>query len=115
MLILLVAALAALSSPELLARYPLPKQLDVTVIVRGLLALMLVSNGYTLYHHRHFKLFRRRLAEQMQIAETQRMRADKFYGLAILDPLTGLYNRRYGEECLKNEITRAERHSYELA
>ena len=114
-LILLVAALAALSSPELLGRYPLPKQLDVTVIVRGLLALMLISNGYTLYHHRHFKLFRHRLAEQMQIAETQRMRADKFYGLAILDPLTGLYNRRYGEECLKNEITRAERHSYELA
>jgi diguanylate cyclase (GGDEF)-like protein len=114
-LILLLAAAAVLSSPELLGRYRLPQQLDVTVIVRGLLILVLISNSYTLYHHRQFKLFRHRLAEQMQIAETQRMRADKFYGLAILDPLTGLYNRRYGEECLKNEITRAERNSYDLA
>jgi diguanylate cyclase (GGDEF)-like protein len=113
-LILLLAALAALSAPELLGRYALPR-LGVTVIVRGLLALMLISNSYTLYHHRQFKLFRHRLAEQMQIAVTQRMRADKFYGLAILDPLTGLYNRRYGEECLRKEITRAERHSYDLA
>jgi diguanylate cyclase (GGDEF)-like protein len=114
-LILLLAALAALSPPELLRRYALLRQLDVTVIVRGLLALMLISNSYTLYHHRQFKLFRHRLAEQMRIAVKQRMRADKFYSLAVLDPLTGLYNRRYGEECLKNEITRAERNSYDLA
>ncbi|MGD1098650.1 MAG: diguanylate cyclase, partial [Bryobacteraceae bacterium] len=113
-LILLLAALAALSAPELLGRYALPR-LGVTVIVRGLLALMLISNSYTLYHHRQFKLFRHRLAEQMQIAVTQRMRADKFYGLAILDPLTGLYNRRVGEVCLRKEITRAERHRYDLA
>ena len=114
-LILPLGALAALSAPELLGRYVLSRQLDVTVMVRGLLALMLLSNIYTLYHQRHFKLFRHRLAEQMQIAVKQRIRADKFYGLAILDPLTGLYNRRYGEECLKNEITRAERHGYDLA
>jgi diguanylate cyclase (GGDEF)-like protein len=113
--ILLLAALAVLSSPELLGRHGLPQQLDVTLIVRGLLALMLISNSYTLYYHRQFKLFRHRFAEQMQIAVTQRMRADKFYGLAVLDPLTGLYNRRYGEECLRKEITRAERHSYDLA
>jgi diguanylate cyclase (GGDEF)-like protein len=114
-LILLFVALAALSAPELLGRYTLPWQPHLTMIVRVLLALMLTSNGYTLYHHRQFKLFRHRLAEQMQIAVTQRMRADKFYGLAILDPLTDLYNRRYGEECLRKEITRAERHSYDLA
>ncbi len=114
-LILLLAAMAALSPPELLGRYALPKRLDVTVIVRGLLALMLISNSYMLFYQRQFNLFRHRLAEQMQIAVKQRMRADKFYGLAILDPLTGLYNRRYGEECLKNEITRAERNRYDLA
>jgi len=109
---LLVAALVALSAPELLG---LAGRVDATVFVRALLALMLVTNGYTLYHQRRFKLFRNRLAGQMQIAVEQRMRADKFYGLAILDPLTGLYNRRYGEECLRNEITRAERNSYDLA
>jgi diguanylate cyclase (GGDEF)-like protein len=30
--------------------------------------------------------------------------------LAILDPLTGLYNRRFSEERLRNEIARADRH-----
>lgn len=114
-LILLLAALAALSLPELLRSYAVLQQPGVTVIVRGLLALMLISNSSMLYHHRQFKLFRHRLAEQMQIAVKQRMRADKFYSLAVLDPLTGLYNRRFGEECLKNEITRAERNSYDLA
>ena len=114
-LILLFAALAALSVPELLGGEALPHQRNVTMIVQGLLALLLISNGYTLYHHREFKLLRHRLAEQMQIAVTQRMRADKFYGLAILDPLTSLYNRRYGEECLRKEITRAERNNHDLA
>src|SRR5579864_2220580 len=107
---LLFAAVVVLSVPRLLGQ-----QWDLTSVVRGLLLIMLVLNGYTLYHQRHFKQFRQRLAEQMQIAIEQRMRADKFYGLAILDPLTGLYNRRYGEERMKNEITRVERNSYDLA
>jgi len=75
----------------------------------------LILNGYSLYHQRHLERFRHRLIEQMEAAVKQRVRADKFYGLAILDPLTDLYNRRYGEECLQKEITRAERHGYELA
>ena len=114
-LVLLVAALGAISPPEWLGGFSLPERVDITVLVRTLLGLMLVANCYTLYHQRHFKVLRQRLTEQMQIAEKQQMRADKFYGLAILDPLTGLYNRRYGEECLKNEITRAERNNYDLA
>jgi diguanylate cyclase (GGDEF)-like protein len=115
LLILLAAALLALSLPEVLGGSALPPQPDLILIVQGLLLLMLTSNGYSLYHQRHLKVFRHRLIEQMQIAVEQRMRADKFYGLAILDPLTDLYNRRYGEECLQKEITRAERHSYDLA
>lgn len=114
-LILLTAALVVLSAPEVLTRYALPRQLNVNLIVWALLALMLVSNIYTLYRQHHFELFRHRFAEQVRIAAEQRMRADKFYGMAILDPLTDLYNRRYGGECLQKEITRAERHSYDLA
>ena len=113
--VLLLAALAAVSLPEMLERYALPRYLDATIVVRALLIVMLLSNSYTLYHQRHFKLFRHRLAEQMQVAVKQRMRADKFYGMAIIDPLTGLYNRRYGEECLQREIARAEKESYDLA
>jgi diguanylate cyclase (GGDEF)-like protein len=114
-IVLLVAALVAIDPAELVARFALLHQLDLTGIVRGLLALMLVGNLYTLYHQRHLKRFRKRLADQMQAAVKQRTRADKFYGLAILDPLTGLYNRRFGEECLAKEITRAEKNDTPLA
>jgi diguanylate cyclase (GGDEF)-like protein len=107
-LVLLFASLVTLSWPDSVGNY-------ATVIVQGLLALMLISNGYMLYQHRQFKLFRQRLGQQLQTAITQRQRADKFYGLAILDPLTSLYNRRYGEECLRKEIARAERQNYDLA
>ena len=107
-LTLLFAALVILSWPNSFGHW-------ATVIVQGLLGLMLTANSYMLYQHRQFKHFRRRLGEQMQTAITQRERADKFYGLAILDPLTGLYNRRYGEECLRKEVMRAERQNYDLA
>jgi diguanylate cyclase (GGDEF)-like protein len=112
---LLVAALAVLIVPELLGQNGLPQQMDISLIVGVLLVIMMVGNSYTLFHQRHFKLFRTRLAEQMQVAIKQRIRADKFYGMAILDPLTGLYNRRFGEECLQREIARAERTTGDLA
>jgi diguanylate cyclase (GGDEF)-like protein len=51
----------------------------------------------------------------MEVAMRQRIRAEKFYGLAILDPLTGLYNRRFGEERLQEEISRADRNGDSLA
>ena len=110
----LVVALALLSLPKVLGHYVLSEHLDFTV-VRGLFALVLLSNGYILHQQHSFGLLRARLARQLQFAQEQRERADKFYGMAILDPLTGLYNRRYGEECLKNEIARAERNGHDLA
>lgn len=45
----------------------------------------------------------------MELATEQQVRARTFYELAILDPLTGLYNRRFCEERLKSEIQRADR------
>jgi len=115
MAILLLAALAALSAQQLSGWFATQQQRNVTVIVGGLLMLLSISNGYALYRQHHFKVFRKHLAEQMQVTEKQRLRADKFYGLAILDPLTGLYNRRFGEESLQKEIMRAQRNNYNLA
>jgi diguanylate cyclase (GGDEF)-like protein len=114
MIVLLMVAMTALLQPEL-ASYALPGQLDVPAFVRGLIFLAVLSCAYLLYHQQRFRVFRDRLAEQMQGSVKERMRAEKFYGLSILDPLTGLYNRRYGEECLQKEITRVEKNGYELA
>jgi diguanylate cyclase (GGDEF)-like protein len=111
MIVLVLAAMAEFFEPQLVE----PVLPDATAVVRGLLALLLVANAYALYRQHHFKLFRERLAEQMQVTIQHRMRADKFYGLAILDPLTGLYNRRFGEESLQKEIARAESNGNDLA
>jgi diguanylate cyclase (GGDEF)-like protein len=82
---------------------------DAGLFGHALLFLVWGLNIFTLYQQRHLKAFRNRLVEQMDAASKQRIRAEKFYGLAILDPLTGLYNRRFGEERLKEEIEQAEK------
>ncbi|MEE2637183.1 MAG: diguanylate cyclase [Acidobacteriota bacterium] len=70
---------------------------------------MLVIQAFSVWELRHLGRLRRRLVEQSESASRQRRRANEFYGLSILDPLTGLYNRRYGEKRLREEIGRAEK------
>ena len=70
---------------------------------------MLVIQVFTAWEQRHLRTLRNHLMEQIEIATRQRSRADQFYGLSILDPLTGLYNRRFGETRLREEIARAEK------
>ena len=85
------------------------------MLLRSLMFLMLVLNSYSLYRRRRLKLFRQQLSDQIQFSLKQRRRADKFYGMSITDPLTGLYNRRFGEEKLQTEIDRTEKHGLDLA
>jgi diguanylate cyclase (GGDEF)-like protein len=112
---LLTVTITVLSFPKLLELNAYLSQQGPASVIRALLGLMLVFNFYTLFQQRHLKLFRNHLAEQMEVAMRQRIRAEKFYGLAILDPLTGLYNRRFGEERLQEEISRADRNGDSLA
>ena len=75
--------------------------------VQVLLVVTLVIQLVSVWEQRHFRALRDRQVEQMDAATEQRARADQFYGLSILDPLTGLYNRRFGERRLGEEISRA--------
>lgn len=78
--------------------------------VFGLLVLGCVISGVTLHEQRHrLKLLRESLMEQMYSVIQQRAKAEKFYGMATQDALTGLYNRRFGETRLQEEIERAEK------
>src|SRR6202020_2896557 len=87
----------------------LPSLLAQLNLVRGLLGMMWVLSAFTLYRgQRHLKRLGEGLIEQTDAAAKNRMRGDHFYGLSILDPLTGLYNRRFGETRLKEEIARAQ-------
>ena len=106
---------ATIAAPILLGNDFLGNHLGISLIVDGFLLLILACNTYRLVQYSQLKQVRNRLTEQLGMSIKQRIRADKLYGLSILDPLTGLHNRRFGEERLKEEIIRAERNSDPLA
>jgi diguanylate cyclase (GGDEF)-like protein len=71
--------------------------------------MLWVASAITLYRNRRrLKQLGQGLIKQTDAATKNRMRGDHFYGLSILDPLTGLYNRRFGETRLNEEMTRAQ-------
>jgi len=112
---LLMGAIVVLSLPRLLQPDDPYFEVQLTLAVRGLLGLVLIFNVYTLYQQHLLKQLRNRLAGQIEEASEQKARAEAYYELAILDPLTGLYNRRFCQERLKAEIARANRHGIPLA
>lgn len=77
---------------------------SLTLYLPGLLGLVLIFSVHTLYQQHVLKLLRNQI----------RPRIDNLYELAVLDPLTGLYNRRFVEDRLRSEIARAKRHSEPL-
>jgi diguanylate cyclase (GGDEF)-like protein len=82
--------------------------------VRGLVGMVLLFSVYTLYQQFQLMRTRRRLAEQVEISTQQHMLAESYLKLAMLDPLTGLHNRRYAQDRLVADIARAQRHKSSL-
>jgi diguanylate cyclase (GGDEF)-like protein len=107
-------ALGAIATPYLLAS-KIRNHLVIALAVNVLLLLMLACNAYGLAQLNELKHVRDRLNRQLDISIKQRIRAEKLYGLSILDPLTGLHNRRFAEERLQEEMARAERNGEPLA
>ena len=75
---------------------------DLSLAVRALVGLVLVFTGHMIYQHLKLRTIQRELAEQQ-------IEAEVFRRLAMFDPLTGLYNRRFAEQRLRAEIARSER------
>jgi diguanylate cyclase (GGDEF)-like protein len=75
-----------------------------------LLGLIFGFATAALYQQCVIRRLRRQLAAQLKTVTAHQMRANNLYELAVLDPLTGLYNRRFVEERLQSEIAPAERH-----
>jgi diguanylate cyclase (GGDEF)-like protein len=79
------------------------------LLVSGLLGLIWIGGTLALCRQwRSLKLFRANLIAQTDAATKQRVKGEQYYGLSILDPLTGLYNRRFGQTRLQEEINRAQ-------
>lgn len=113
-IMLLMGTIGALSLPNNLGENDPSSQLQLALAVRGLLGVVLIFNIYVLYQQYILRQVQKHLARQIEVATEQRVRAETFYELAILDPLTGLYNRRYIEEHLRAEIARADRYGTPL-
>ncbi len=119
-MLLLTVAVVSLSYPALLATDQTSDseetffQLNLQLAVRGLVGVVLLFNIYTIYQQLLIKRLRKQLAEQIEMLAKLQLRVEEFHRLAVLDPLTGLYNRRFAEQRLAAEISRAERRSHPL-
>ena len=106
-LIILALSFAVFSLSWFLAGKKTFLGLDENFAVRVLLALVLVFTGLIIFQHLSFRRLQRELAEQQ-------IQAEVFRRLAMFDPLTGRYNRRFAEQRLKAEIARSERKGHAL-
>jgi len=104
---LLTAAVLSFSLPSVLRNSGEFFQFNLSQAVRGLVGLVLLFNVYTLYQQVQIKRLRRQLSERQIDAEV-------FRRLALSDPLTGLYNRRFAKQRLAVEVARSGRKRYPL-
>ncbi len=112
--LLLCLAIASFAFPGLLAQADAFYSFNLNQAVRGLVGLVLLFNLYTIYQQLQIHRIQRQLTEQIDALSKVEVRTEEAYKLAVLDPLTGLYNRRSGEHRLAEEISRSRRHGRPL-
>ncbi|MGB0037216.1 MAG: GGDEF domain-containing protein [Candidatus Acidiferrales bacterium] len=106
-MLLLTFAVASLSLPTIFEQKSSPFGSGVLQAVSGLVCLIILFGCYLTYE----KILINRL--RLELAERQ-IHSTLWRNLALVDPLTGLYNRRFAERRLKAEIARSERKGYPL-
>jgi diguanylate cyclase (GGDEF)-like protein len=106
-IILLTGAVISLTLPALLAGDKTIFNIKYTEAVFGLITLIILFNIYTIYQEILIKRLRRQLLERQDHSSILR-------NLAMIDPLTGLYNRRFAEQRLAAEVSRSERRGHPL-
>jgi diguanylate cyclase (GGDEF)-like protein len=106
-MLLLTLTLMSFSLPALHQGLKTFFNIKIGDAVFGLIILVAVFNIYTLYQQVLIKRLRRQLAEKQGHSEILR-------NLAMVDPLTGLYNRRFAVQRLAAEVARSERRGHPL-
>ena len=82
--------------------------------VRGLFAIIVLFALFAFHRQRLVGKLRRQISIQAGLMTALQTRTEILQRLAILDPLTGLYNRRFVMQHLPAEMARAQRHAYKL-
>jgi diguanylate cyclase (GGDEF)-like protein len=106
-LIALTAGIISLSISQVVQQRNTVLGANIFQTVLGLICLIALFIIYLTYE----KVLINRL--RLEIAERQ-FQSSMWHSLALTDPLTGLYNRRFAERHLKMEISRASRRGYAL-
>jgi diguanylate cyclase (GGDEF)-like protein len=113
-LLLLTLAVASFAFPAILSHEQNSYSFYLNQAVRALVGLVLLFSVYLVYQQLQLTRLRHEVADQMQSLAKVQTLASEVYKLAALDQLTGLYNRRSGEQRLAQEISRAQRHGRPL-
>lgn len=109
-ILLLTIGVASFAFPSLLRVDEGTYSFFLSQAVRGLVGLVLIFSVYTIYQQFLINRIRAQLADQMDSVAKVEVLTEEVYKLAVLDPLTGLHNRRSGEQRLSEEIARSTRH-----
>jgi diguanylate cyclase (GGDEF)-like protein len=113
-LLLLTLGVASFAFPAILSHEQQTYSFYLSQSVRALVGMVLVFAVYLVYQQLQLMRLRNQLAEQINsLAKVETLTAE-VYKLAALDQLTGLYNRRSGEQRLEQEMSRAQRHARPL-
>ena len=112
--VLLAVGIASFAFPGLLSQAEESASLLLTSAIRGLVGLVLLFNVYTVYQQLQIHRIHQQLSKQVEALGKMEERTEEVYKLAVLDPLTGLYNRRSGEQRLAQEMSRSTRNGHPL-
>jgi len=113
-LMLLTIAVASFAFPAILSREEATYSFYLNQAVRALVGMVLLFSVYLVYQQTMIIRMRNQIADQVEALAKVENLTNEVYRLAALDQLTGLYNRRSGEQRLAEEISRAMRHSRPL-
>ena len=106
-MLLLTGALISFALPSLKQGASTFLQINFSEAISSLVALIVLFNIYTIYQQVLIKRLRRQLAERHSHSLILRE-------LAMIDALTGLYNRRFAEQRLAAEVARSARKGHPL-
>jgi len=113
-LLLLTLGVASFTFPALLSKDADTYSFFLNQSVRALVGIVLLFSVYLVYQQMLIHRLRNQLSDQIESLAKVESLASEVYKLAALDQLTGLYNRRSGEQRLEQEISRAQRHGRPL-
>lgn len=104
---LLIFVVIPFSIPSFAKKMEADLGIKAADVVLGLVILVVLFDLFAAYQQFLIRRLRRQLAEKQG-------HSDLLRNLAMLDPLTGLYNRRFAERRLAAEVSRSERKGHPL-